>query len=101
MPNHAVALAINGVGFDQARMQCGPIRRFWELPVEQFDQLGSARAMEIGCSTLFLIGQAAARRFGIEQQREDPVEISGIRVHGGDVAIQRKVARSETNGRFR
>ena len=53
--------------------------------------------MEIRDRALFFFGILRARLGGVEDQRQNAVEIARPLVHGGDVAIHGKLAGAETN----
>src|ERR1700677_3021517 len=53
--------------------------------------------MEVRHRGLVLLWVFVARLRGVEQQRENSVEETGVHIDGADVAVIRKIARAEMN----
>ncbi len=67
-------------------------------PVEALQKLRRFGAMEVRDRRSLLRREAVLGLLCVEEQRQDTVEKSGLVVHRGDVAIERKIARAELDG---
>ena len=89
---HRSIFFVAGIGIDQPGMQFRTRSRLRKAFIKKRYQFSRTRTMEVRKRALLFFRIVISRRTGVQDQRQDAIQVAGAGIHGGNVFVHGDIA---------